>query len=181
MIGTGPSRVPASSPLASGKPSNLREETSFRSTIARGEKIACNAARISGFRWSMPREEVCTTSTSSYLSTISPLRKSLSALTTRKEVAAGKCRWRMANAARMRSSKKAWFVSTRSGERTRTLILDSGVIETGAQKALAMVFDLHQLAIGGGLREPEDGTMINPRMAGQDAVGFARFQQNSRQ
>ena len=72
----------------------------------------------------MPKDEVCITSTSSYLSTISPLRKSLSALTTRKEVAVGRCLVRTASAARIRSSKKAWSTSTRSEERTRTLILD---------------------------------------------------------
>ena len=92
--------------------------------IARGEKIACSAATITGFRWSMPSEEICTTSTSSYLSTMRPLRKSLSALTTRKEVAAGMCLCRTAKAARIRSSKNAWFGSIRSGERTRTLIFD---------------------------------------------------------
>ena len=44
-----------------------------------------------------------------------------------------------------------------------------------------MVFDLHEFAIGRRLREPEHGAMINPRMAGEDAVGLARLEQNSRQ
>ena len=57
-----------------------------------------------------------------------------------------------------------------------------------------MVFDLDKLAVGGPsprrsgfvhagsrLGEPENFTVINPRMAGDDAVGFARLQQNSRQ
>jgi len=44
-----------------------------------------------------------------------------------------------------------------------------------------MVLDLHQFAIGGGLREPQNRTMIYPRMAGQDAVGFTRLEQDSRQ
>jgi hypothetical protein len=44
-----------------------------------------------------------------------------------------------------------------------------------------MVFDLHELAIGHRLRKPEHGTMIEPRMAGEDAVGLARLEQNSRQ
>jgi hypothetical protein len=52
------------------------------------------------------------------------------------------------------------------------------VMESRAQKPLAMVFDLHELAIGGGLREPEHGAMIDPRMAGQDTIGFARLQQD---
>ena len=55
------------------------------------------------------------------------------------------------------------------------------IVEARAQKTLAMVFDLHEFAIGGGLREPEHGTVINPRMAGQDAVGLARLEQDSRQ
>ena len=46
-------------------------------------------------------------------------------------------------------------------------------------EALAVIFDLHKSAVGRRLREPEHGAMIEPRMAGQDAVGFARPQQNS--
>ena len=45
-------------------------------------------------------------------------------------------------------------------------------VEADAQEALAMVLDLHQLAVGGGLGEPENRAVINPRMPGQDAVGF---------
>ena len=118
--------------------------------MARGEKMPCKAATIIAFRWSMPREEICTTSTSSYLSMIRPLRKSLSALTTRKEVAPGKCLCRTASAARMRSSKNAWSASTRSGESTRTAIFDFRIVEPHAQETLAMVLDLHQRAVGGG-------------------------------
>jgi hypothetical protein len=44
-----------------------------------------------------------------------------------------------------------------------------------------MVFDLHELAIGRRLRNPEHGTLIEPRMSGKDAVGLARLEQNSRQ
>ena len=44
-----------------------------------------------------------------------------------------------------------------------------------------MVFDLHQVAVCRGLREPQHRAMINPRMAGQDPVGFTRFEQDSRQ
>ena len=120
--------------------------------MARGEKISCSAATIIALRWSMPSEEVCTTSTSSYLSTIRPLRKSLSALTTRKEVAPGRCLCRTASAARMRSSKNAWFTSTRSGDEDADVDLGLGIVEAHAQEALAMVLDLHQFAVGGGLR-----------------------------
>ena len=38
-----------------------------------------------------------------------------------------------------------------------------------------MVFDLDEFAVGGGRGEAEDFAVINPRMAGDDAVGFARF------
>ena len=44
-----------------------------------------------------------------------------------------------------------------------------------------MVFDLHEFAVGRRLRKPEHGAMIKPRMAGQDAVGLAWLEQNSRQ
>jgi hypothetical protein len=44
-----------------------------------------------------------------------------------------------------------------------------------------MVFDLDEFAISRRLREPEHGTMIKPRMTGQDAVSFAGLEQNSRQ
>ena len=44
-----------------------------------------------------------------------------------------------------------------------------------------MVFDLDEFAVGCGLREPENGAVINPRMAGEDPVGLSRFKQNSGQ
>ena len=92
--------------------------------MARGEQIFWSAATIIGLRKSIPSEEVCNTSTSSYLSTMSPLRKSLSAFTTRNEVAPGNCRLRTSSAARMRCSKNASSGLTRSGASIRTLILD---------------------------------------------------------
>ena len=49
-----------------------------------------------------------------------------------------------------------------------------------AQKPLAMVLDLHGLAIGRLVRQSQDGTLINPGMPRDDAVGLARFQQNGR-
>ena len=36
-----------------------------------------------------------------------------------------------------------------------------------------MILHLDQLAIGGWLGEPENRAVIDPRMAGDDAVGFA--------
>ena len=121
---TGPLNSPDRIPFASAKPSNLRDAMSLRSRMARGEKIFCSAATISDLRWSMPSEEICTPSASSYLSTIRPLKKSLSAFTTRNEVAPGRCFCRTASAVRMRSSKNFSSTSTRSGESTRTTILD---------------------------------------------------------
>ena len=44
-----------------------------------------------------------------------------------------------------------------------------------------MVFDLHQLAVRGGRGEPQDFAVINPRMPGHDAVGLARFKNDSSQ
>ncbi len=58
----------------------------------RRQSTACSAATIVPLRGPCPARKSAATSTSSYLSTISPLRKSLSALTTRNEVAAGRCR-----------------------------------------------------------------------------------------
>jgi hypothetical protein len=51
--------------------------------------------------------------------------------------------------------------------------LGFGIVEADAEKALAMVFDLHELAVGGGLREAESRAVVEPRMPGDDAVGFA--------
>lgn len=44
-----------------------------------------------------------------------------------------------------------------------------------------MVFDLDNLAVGGRPCEPENFAVINPRMTGDDAVGFAGLEKNSRQ
>src|ERR1051326_3925008 len=55
------------------------------------------------------------------------------------------------------------------------------IVEADTQKALAMVLDLYQRPISGRLGEPDDRAVINPWMARQDAVGFARFEQDSRQ
>jgi hypothetical protein len=38
-----------------------------------------------------------------------------------------------------------------------------------------MVFDLDQFAVGNGCGEPENFGVIDPRMAGHDAVSLARF------
>ena len=60
------------------------------------------------------------------------------------------CLSRTARAVLMRSSKKAWFTSTRSGDRTRTLILDFELIKAHPEEPLAMVFHLNQGAISAG-------------------------------
>jgi hypothetical protein len=38
-----------------------------------------------------------------------------------------------------------------------------------------MIFDLDDLAIGGGLSEAQSRAVINPRMPGHDAVSFTRL------
>jgi hypothetical protein len=55
------------------------------------------------------------------------------------------------------------------------------IVKTDTEQALAMVFDLDKRAVGDGRGKAENFTVINPRMAGDDAVAFARFEQNSRQ
>ena len=75
----------------------------------------------------------------------------------------------------MRSSKNFSSTSTRSGESTRTLILDLELKKPVPMQPLAMVFDLDEFAVGGRLGDAEDFAVINPRMAGHDAVGLARF------
>ena len=110
--------------------------------------------------------------TSSYLSMTNPLRKSLSALTTRKDEAPGRCFWRNASAARIRRSKNSAFTSTRSGASTHG-DFGLGIVPADAQKALAVVLHLHQFAVRGGLGQPQDRTGVNPRMTRQNPVGFA--------
>ena len=53
-----------------------------------------------------------------------------------------------------------------------------GIVEAGAEKALAMVFNLDELAVGGGLGEAQDGAVVNPGVPRHDAVGFARFEED---
>ena len=57
----------------------------------------------------------------------------------------------------------------------RTLILDFELKKADAEQPLAVVFDLHELAVGGGRGEAENFAVVNPRMAGDDAVGLARL------
>ena len=81
----------------------------------------------------------------------------------------------------MRSSKNFSSTSTRSGARMRTLIFERELKETDAKQSLAVVF-----AIPGRARrrrhdrrgDAEDFAVVNPRMAGDNAVAFARFQQD---
>ncbi len=55
------------------------------------------------------------------------------------------------------------------------------IVKAHSEQPLPVVLHLHDTAIGGGRREPEDGAVINPGMAGDHAVGFAGFEQGSRQ
>ena len=41
-----------------------------------------------------------------------------------------------------------------------------------------MVFDLDNLAVGGGLGEAQAGAVINPRMTGNNAVSLTRLEQD---
>ena len=52
----------------------------------------------------------------------------------------------------------------------------AAIQETDAEKPLAMVFDLDEVTVAGGLCDPEDGTLINPRMPRRNAVGFSGFE-----
>jgi len=57
--------------------------------------------------------------------------------------------------------------------------------EANAEQSLAMVFDLNKFAVGGRraaaatVRDAKDFTGINPRMTGNNAVGLARFENDS--
>ena len=42
-----------------------------------------------------------------------------------------------------------------------------------------MILHLNHVAIGSGLCQAEDRAVINPWMAGDNAIGFARFEQDS--
>jgi hypothetical protein len=55
------------------------------------------------------------------------------------------------------------------------------IVKPDSQEPLAMVLDLHERTIVGGLGEAKNGAAINPWMARHNAVGFPGFQQNSRQ
>ncbi len=56
--------------------------------------------------------------------------------------------------------------------------LRAGIVEARAEQPLAMIFDLDERAVHGGRGEAENFTVINPRMAGDNAVALARFQQD---
>ena len=54
--------------------------------------------------------------------------------------------------------------------------LGAGVVETRSEKPLPVVLDLYQVAIGDGSGQPEDGVRVDPGMAGDDAVGLTRLE-----
>jgi len=54
-----------------------------------------------------------------------------------------------------------------------------GIVEANTQEALTMVLDLDESAVSGRLGQPENGAVVDPRMARQDAIRFARFQEDS--
>ena len=98
---------------------------SLRSTTARGDKTSCNTDTICFLRWSIPRADVCNTTTSSYRSAITPDNWSPSEFTTRYEVAPGMYRRRNATASRTRPRKNPRSISTRSADNTRTRMRDA--------------------------------------------------------
>jgi len=112
-------------------------------------KSVLSAATMWRLRFSIPSAEIWTTSTSSYLSTIRPLRKSLSALTTRNEVA-----W--AGGAAARPGPRGGAPQRKPGPPPRVrrehadMDLGFRVEKAHAEHPLAMVLDLHEFAIGGG-------------------------------
>jgi len=54
-----------------------------------------------------------------------------------------------------------------------------GIVKADAKKTLAMIFDLHHFAIGGGRGQAQNGAGVNPGMAGEDAVGFSGANKDS--
>ncbi len=58
--------------------------------------------------------------------------------------------------------------------------LGLGIEQAHAEQALAVVFDLDQIAIGDGMGKAEDFVVVNPRVAGDDAIGFTGPEQDSR-
>src|SRR6187200_3351720 len=56
-----------------------------------------------------------------------------------------------------------------------------GIVKADPEEALAMIFDLDDIAVSRRLGETLDVAVINPGMSGEDAVGFTRAKQYSRQ
>ncbi len=53
-----------------------------------------------------------------------------------------------------------------------------GIVKARAEETLAVVLDLHDRAVVGGMSQTEDRAGVNPRMAGDDAVSFAGTEQD---
>ena len=51
-----------------------------------------------------------------------------------------------------------------------------GIVKADSQKALAVVFDLDDVAVGCRLGKAQNGTLIDPGMTGNDAVRLAGSQ-----
>ena len=149
---------------------------SLRSRMARGEKIFCSAATISALRWSMPSDEICTTSTSSYLSTMRPLKKIAFGIDDAKR--GGLRQMPLPDGQRGADAfLKKRFVHF-DALRRKDADIDFGfrVEKADAEQPLAMVLDLDEFAVGAVRGQAENFAVINPRVAGHDAVGLARFQ-----
>lgn len=57
----------------------------------------------------------------------------------------------------------------------------SRIVKSDAKQALTVVLYLDEITIGGRLGKTKHGAMINPGVAGDDPIGFARFQNNGGQ
>ncbi len=105
-----------------------------------------------------------------------PLKKSLSAFTTRKR----RCVRQMLLPDGERGADaflEKLFVHLHAFRRKDADIdFGAGIEEADAEQPLAVVFDLDEFAVGDGRGEAKNFAVINPRMTGDDAVGFARFQ-----
>ncbi len=59
--------------------------------------------------------------------------------------------------------------------------LGAGIVKARAQQTLAVILDLDEVAIADRLREAEHFVAVNPGMTGDNAVGFAGFEQDRRE
>ena len=171
----GPVNSPASTPLASGSPSNLREATSLRSRMARGEKIFCSAATI--MRFALVHAERGNLHDEHVLVFVHDEAAEEIALGIDHAEGGGVGHVLLPDGERVANAfLEKGFVDLDAFRREDADVdFRFGIEKADAEQALAMVFDLDEFAVAGVRGQAENGAVINPRMAGDDAVGFARF------